>query len=116
MVTRALGLGQLHLPSLILKEGPVAILTAATLGVVAYLRIRLVYDDPGSAMSIALAMFVSIILAVTLSISFSYVLHRITCCDPADGAVPLLSTVSDVLSILVLMSIAEKILPKAIDQ
>ena len=68
------------------------------------------------SMSIALAMFCAIILAVTLSILFSYVLHRITCCDPADGAVPLLSTVSDVMSILILMAIAERILPKTADQ
>lgn len=117
MVTRALGLGQLHLPAVVFKEGPVALITALTLACVAYLRIRFVYpDDPGSALSISLALFLAILLAVTLSILFSIILHKITFCDAADGAVPLLSTVSDVISILILMAIAEKILPKPQDQ
>ena len=112
MVTRALSMGQLQFWVLVFKEGPVAIITGFVLGVVAYLRIRLVYPDDGaSALSIALAIFLAIMLAVSLSIFFSIILHKITCCDPADGAVPLLSTVSDVMSILILMAIAQHLLP-----
>lgn len=117
MVTRALSLGKLRLAELLSKELPVAILMAFTLGIVAYFRIRLVYpDDVGSAESIAIALFCSVILAVSLSIVFSILLSHITCCDPADGAVPLLSTVSDVISILLLVIIASHILPYPSDQ
>lgn len=117
MVTRALSLGKLRLAELLSKELPVAILMAFTLGIVAYFRIRLVYpDDVGSAESIGIALFCSVILAVSLSIVFSILLSHITCCDPADGAVPLLSTVSDVISILLLVVIASHILPYPSDQ
>lgn len=90
---------------------------ALTLGFVAYFRIWLVYpEDNLSAASIGIALFCSVVLAVTLSIVFSVLLSTITCCDPADGAVPLLSTVSDVVSILLLVTIASKMLPYPEDQ
>lgn len=112
-----LGTGQLHLSRILCKEGPVAMIMAVTLALVAWLRIHWVYpDEPGSALSIAIALFLAVMISVTLSIVFSIVLHKSTCCDPADGAVPLLSTVSDVLSILVLMQIAHQIVPTRKDQ
>ncbi len=112
MVVRLLSLGKLRFGELVSKELPVCLVIAFTLGVVAYLRIRLVYpSDGGSAESIAIGLFCSVVLAVTMSIGFSVILARITCCDPADGAVPLLSTCSDVVSILLLVVIASKILP-----
>lgn len=117
MVTRALSLGQLQLDRLLIKELPVCVMTATSLAIVAYFRIKLVYpDDPGSALSIALALFCAVIVAVTLSIIFSFALQKITCCDPADGAVPLLSTCSDVIGILLLVAIASRIMPSARDQ
>ena len=117
MVTRALSLGKLRLAELLSKELPVCLVTALTLGLVSYARIVLVYpDDGGSAASIAIGLFCSVVLAVTMSITFSVLLARITCCDPADGAVPLLSTCSDVVSILLLVVIASRILPYPDDQ
>ncbi len=117
MVTRALALGRLKLWQLLLKEGPVAIITGGILGAVVYFRVKLVYpEDPLSSWAIAISLFLAIVVAVTLSILFSYILHHITCCDPADGAVPLLSTVSDIIGILIVVGIAHKLLPNPREQ
>lgn len=117
MVTRALSLGQLQLDRLLMKELPVCAITSLVLGVVSYFRIILEYpDDPGSALSIALAMFATTVVTIVLSILCSFILGKITCCDPADGAVPLLTTVSDIVGIFLLVAIAAKILPTERDQ
>ncbi len=63
-----------------------------------------------SAWALAIGLFCSVLVAVTLSIIFSLVLAKITCCDAADGAVPLLSTVSDVLGILMVVGIADHLM------
>lgn len=114
MVTRALalGMGDAEVVRVIKKEGPIAILTAILLGIFAFIRVAIEYpDDKSSAAAIAVTLGVSIIISIALGIFFSYGIERVNRCDPADGATPLLSTISDIIGIALLCGISYSMVP-----
>ncbi len=111
MVTRALATGELNVRKLLLKEMTIAFFTASTLALIAFLRVWMEYPaDEASAAVLALALFVGIFISIFLGIAFSIGLDRIRNCDPADGAAPLLTTISDLLGIALLCGIAEGVI------
>jgi len=114
MVTRALALGMSDREVLrvVRKESPTALLTGLILALFAFLRVVLEYpDDKTEAAAIAITLGVSIILSIALGIMFSYGIGKMNRCDPADGAAPLLTTISDLIGIGLLCGIATSMVP-----
>jgi len=109
MVTRALalGMGDSDVVRVVKKETPISIVTAVVLGCIAFIRVVAEYPDDGiSAAAIALALALSILISIALGIGFSYGIEKLNRCDPADGAAPLLTTISDLIGIGLLCGIA----------
>jgi cation transporter-like permease len=114
MVTRALalGMGDAEVVRVIKKEAPIAFITAITLGMFAFMRVAIEYpSDTRSAAAIAITLGVSIVISIALGIMFSYGIEKIQQCDPADGATPLLNTISDLIGIGLLCGIAVAVVP-----
>ena len=114
MVTRALALGMADTEvwRIVKKEIPTALLTAITLGFFAWLRVIAEYPSSGNeAVAIALTLGVSIVISIMLGIAFSYTIGLMNRCDPADGAAPLLTTISDLIGISLLCGIATGLVP-----
>ena len=116
MVTRALGNGELKAPGVlrkvVAKESRVSVTIATILGTISFLRVEVEY--PGehlSALTIAIAMWFVVFLAVFLGVGFSVLLDRLGL-DPAAGAAPTLSTIADITGITVLCASALLILGK----
>lgn len=141
MVTRALDSGKVPIKRLLMKEGLLAIITGAIMGIIAFCRCWAEYtvneaafrhDSPeamvpgqfcdafswngsscvftvdGSvkeeaqqALAIACSVTVVVLVSVFLGIGFSVMLDK-GGCDPAAGAAPLLTTVSDLVGISLL--------------
>jgi magnesium transporter len=100
MVTRALSMGSIPIKPLLKREFLLACITAALLSTLGFLRVLAEYPkDAESAFVIALALAVVILISVFLGIGFSIGLDKLKRCDPADGAAPLLTTISDLIGI-----------------
>jgi magnesium transporter len=107
MVTRALATGQLDMKKLLYKEFKTGIFTSAILCLIAFFRVLVEYpQDPTSAGVISITLFIGILISIGLGILFSAGLDRMKNCDPADGAAPMLTTISDLLGITLLCGIA----------
>ena len=114
MVTRALALGMAdsEVMRVVKKETPTAIATGIILGVAAFLRVVLEYPGDGmEAAAIGVTLGVSIVISIALGIAFSYGIGLLNRCDPADGAAPLLTTISDLIGIALLCGIATSMVP-----
>jgi magnesium transporter len=106
MVTQALGGGKIDISvmkKLVAKETKLAFMAGATIGLVGFIR---VYMDPecnnfASAFAIGAALGLVVLAACFLGIFFSWGLDQIGI-NPADGAAPLLTTVSDLVGITIL--------------
>ena len=116
MVTRALGNGELKEPGVlrrvVSKESRISFTIATILGSISFVRVEIEY--PGehlSALTIAIAMWFVVFLAVFLGVGFSVLLDRLGL-DPAAGAAPTLSTIADITGITVLCASALIILGK----
>lgn len=112
MVTRALALGMAdkEVVRVIKKEIPIALLTAVILAVVSFARICVEYpSDSAAAAAISITLFIGILLSISLGILFSYGIEKMRRCDPADGAAPLLTTISDIIGIGILCAVATAI-------
>lgn len=114
MVTRALALGMAdsEVWCIVKKELPTSLLTAVTLGGFAFLRVIMEFpSSTNEAAAIALTMAVSVVISIGLGIAFSYTIGLMNRCDPADGAAPLLTTISDLIGIALLCGIATGLVP-----
>ena len=59
-----------------------------------------------SAGTLGVAMFLSVLLAVILSLMLTVAFHAIKCCNVSDGVLPTLFTLNDDLAILVVCGLA----------
>ena len=93
------------------REACLAIMTATILSVVALARTSAGHgDDWASCLSVAVALFFVVLFAIGLGIGASVLLYRAGC-DPAAGAAPLLTTLSDVAGIAFLCLVASAMVP-----
>jgi cation transporter-like permease len=109
MVTRALalGMGDSEVLRVVRKEAPVAVITSFVMAFFSFIRIIIEYPHDGvAALAISITLGLSILISIALGIAFSYGIERVKKCDPADGAAPLLTTVSDLIGIALLCGIA----------
>ena len=108
-VTRALGLGSVDTPTLwkiARKELGLGLVTSSILAACAFGRVLLTNPHNGeAAFAIALAVFIMINLAIALGVGFSIAMDRYNI-DPANGAAPLLTTLTDLTGIVILCAIA----------
>ena len=114
MITRALALGMSgrEVLRVIRKECPTALVTAVILGLCAFVRVILEYpNDQVEAAAIALTLGSSVLISIALGIAFSYGIGLLNRCDPADGAAPLLTTISDLIGIALLCGFATSMVP-----
>jgi magnesium transporter len=106
MVTQALGSGRIEMSTmkkLLVRETTLAFMAGATIGLVGFAR---VYMDPQcnnfwSAFAIGFSLGLVVLAACFLGIFFSWGLDQVGI-NPADGAAPLLTTVSDLVGISIL--------------
>ena len=111
MLTRALATGHVRVRAVLLKEGLLSILTAAVMSLVMFARVIGEYPDQLEVAAVlSVTLFFGIILSISLGVIFAVGLDRIRSCDPADGATPLLTTVSDMMGVTVLCGVAVVIL------
>jgi len=107
MVTRALSMGSIPIRQLLKREFILACLTATLLSLLGFLRVLAEYPkESSSALVISCALFLVILISVFLGIGFSIGLDKVKQCDPADGAAPLLTTISDLIGISCLCAIS----------
>ncbi len=114
MITRALALGMSgrEVLRVLKKECPTAIVTAFTLGFFAFCRVVVEYpNEKQEAAAIAVTLGISILISIALGIGFSYGIGLLNRCDPADGAAPLLTTISDLIGIALLCGVATSMVP-----
>jgi cation transporter-like permease len=102
MVTRALASGKVPILRLFLKEAFLGALTAAVMAGLALLRVYVEFrQELEQAIAISLTVLFVVFVAIMLGISFSLILDR-GGCDPAAGAAPMLTTISDLVGICIL--------------
>jgi len=102
MVTRALASGTVPIGRLFLKEAFLGALTAVVMAALATIRVYVEFPaDYHQAMAIGITVLFVVFVAIMLGISFSLILDR-GGCDPAAGAAPLLTTISDLVGISIL--------------
>merc|ERR1712232_741122 len=110
-VTRALGLGgttrdKSVLRRILVKEASLAVVTASVLAGVAFIRVFAAYpSDIKAAAAIAIAVFAMVELSIILGVCFSILIDMLNI-DPANGAAPLLTTVTDLIGISVLCGVS----------
>lgn len=109
-VTRALGLGGARdrtvLRRILVKEASLAVCTASVLAAVAFVRVFAAYSaDLKAAAAIAIAVFVMVEISIILGVCFSILIDMLNI-DPANGAAPLLTTVTDLVGITVLCGVS----------
>jgi magnesium transporter len=93
---------------LLRRELCLSLFTATVLSAATYARVIAEYpQDQMAAMVIALSLFISITAAVVLGILFAIGLEKLSYCSAADGAVPLLNTIIDIVVIVILCELAE---------
>ena len=113
MITRALGakeVNQTNLRQIFIKEFKLAALASAILGTVSFLRVIMSYpEDAESAVAIALTIALVVMVSVFLGLGFSLLLDRLSI-DPADAAALLLTSLADMLGILILCLISSMML------
>lgn len=113
LAIRGLALGEIQLKDirkLLWKEVRVALIVGAILGVLNFLRLIFLNGyDAGVAISVALALFLTIILAKALGCSLP-LLAKAVKLDPALMASPILATIVDALSLVFLFSISSRVL------
>eukprot|EP00928_Gymnodinium_smaydae_P036358 TRINITY_DN25431_c0_g1_i1.p1 TRINITY_DN25431_c0_g1~~TRINITY_DN25431_c0_g1_i1.p1 ORF type:complete len:333 (+),score=60.82 TRINITY_DN25431_c0_g1_i1:99-1001(+) len=112
--TRAVTTGEFdsgdRMQRFIQREMVVALIVSGTLALVALARTAVEHGqaDLLSCVAVAAALFVVVQFAIFIGILFSFLLHRCGV-DPAAGAAPLLTTLSDVFGVLLLCFISASI-------
>jgi len=108
-VTRALALGNVStrtLRRIVLREAGLGLATASALTIVGFLRVVVEYpEDLRAAAAISLAVFAMVNLAILLGVGFSITMDRLSI-DPANGAAPMLTTLTDLIGITMLCGIS----------
>ena len=93
------------------KELRVSMLVGVVLSGVNYLRLLLTYPDSGAvALTVALALFVTVLLAKTVG-GVLPMAAKLLGADPAIMAAPLITTIVDAISLVVYFTIASALLP-----
>ncbi|MEG2118885.1 MAG: magnesium transporter, partial [Pseudoflavonifractor sp.] len=93
------------------KELRVSVLVGVVLSTVNFLRLIITY--PGNeliALTVALALFVTVVLAKTIG-GVLPMLAKLIHADPAIMAAPLITTIVDAFSLVIYFSIAQRLLP-----
>jgi Mg/Co/Ni transporter MgtE len=103
--TRAISMGQfdaLHsMREFFKRESILAVVVAATMSGLALCRTTATSSDLLSCIAVSMTVFFVIMFAIGAGLGFSYLIHSCGL-DPAAGAAPLLTTLSDVIGVLVL--------------
>lgn len=103
--TRAITTGQFdaehRMEDFFWREGILALIVSATMAVLGLLRTTSSSSDTLSCFAVSIAIFVVIMFAIGSGLGFALLIHRCGA-DPAAGAAPLLTTLSDVIGVLVL--------------
>lgn len=103
--TRAITTGQFDVDHSMLdffrRESILAVIVSATMAVLGLLRTTATSSDICSCIAVSIAIFLVIMFAIGSGLIFSLLIHRCGC-DPAAGAAPLLTTMSDVIGVLML--------------
>ena len=93
------------------KELRVSLMVGAALSAVNYVRLILMYPDSGAvALTVALALFVTVLLAKTVG-GVLPMAAKLLGADPAIMAAPLITTIVDAISLVVYFNIACALLP-----
>lgn len=105
--TRAVSTGEFNvrkglMARFFMREFILALIVASVMCFLGFVRTTSDHgDDMMSCVAIALTLFFVILLAIGSGLGFSLLLHYLGC-DPATGAAPLLTTLSDVVGVLLL--------------
>ncbi len=116
LIIRGLALDEIHFKNIfkvIFKEFRVSILVGIVLSIVNGLRIFIMYHDPLLALTIAISLAATIMLAKFIGCTLPLLASRIHL-DPALMAAPLITTLVDTCSICIYFSIATKLLHLAV--
>lgn len=107
MVTRALSTGDPSsktLRSIICREIAISFIQACTLSSVAFFRVIMQFPKAmPTSFTVAISLFGVVLISASLGVSMSLILHYLNI-DPANAAAPIVSTVSDLIGILLLCS------------
>eukprot|EP00747_Dinoflagellata_sp_TGD_P029492 gnl/TRDRNA2_/TRDRNA2_133938_c0_seq2.p1 gnl/TRDRNA2_/TRDRNA2_133938_c0~~gnl/TRDRNA2_/TRDRNA2_133938_c0_seq2.p1 ORF type:complete len:271 (+),score=44.03 gnl/TRDRNA2_/TRDRNA2_133938_c0_seq2:58-870(+) len=111
--TRAVTTGQLDagdkMARFFRRESLLAVIVSGSMSLLALCRTTADHgQDLLSCIAISVAIFFIIMFAIGIGIGFSLLLHRCGC-DPAAGAAPLLTTLSDVVGVLLLCLVSSLI-------
>ncbi len=116
LIIRGLALDEIHFKNIfkvIFKEFRVSILVGIVLSIVNGLRIFIMYHDPLLALTIAISLAATIMLAKFIGCTLPLLASRIHL-DPALMAAPLITTLVDTCSICIYFSLATKLLHLAV--
>ncbi len=112
LVIRGMALGEIDIKDYFLvfwKEVRVSIIVGIVLAIVNFFRIWLFHDDMLLAMTVSLSLLFTIILAKTVGCTLPIVARKFKI-DPAIMAAPIITTIVDVLSLLVYFKLATVLL------
>lgn len=115
LIIRGMALGEIKIKDyfqVIFKELQVSVMVGIVLAVVNFFRIWLFHHDVILAMTVSLALLFTVILAKTVGCSLPIVARRFKI-DPAIMAAPIITTIVDVLSLLVYFKLAVFFFPMA---
>lgn len=103
--TRAITTGQFddqhRMSDFFRKETVLAFIVSSVMALLGLLRTTATSSDILSCIAVSIAIFFVIMFAILAGLGFSLLIHRCGA-DPAAGAAPLLTTMSDVIGVLVL--------------
>ena len=114
LVIRGMAVGEIRLRDfgkVFWKELRVSLLVGAALSAVNYVRLILTYpDQTATALTVAAALFVTVLLAKTVG-GILPMAAKFCRADPAIMAAPLITTIVDAISLVVYFNIASALLP-----
>ncbi len=112
LVIRGLATGEISREqgfTVIAREFGMSLLMATLLVVVSFFRVFLIHHDMISAIAISISLFLIVVASMVLGTLLPLVLERFNI-DPAHSAAPFLSTVMDVLGMLIYCLVCSQIL------
>lgn len=108
LIIRGMALGEIHIKDyfwVAFKEVRVSLIVGAVLAVVNFLRIWIFNQDMLLAMTVSVSLLFTIVLAKTVGCTLPIVARRFKI-DPAIMAAPIITTIVDVLSLIVYFKLA----------
>ena len=109
VVVRGLSLG-IDVRQMVAREAATGVVIGAATAALAYLIVRVVWQEPTLALIVALALFAACSVATLVALALPVALSRLRI-DPAFASGPLATVIQDLLSLLIYFAIATALLP-----